>query len=272
VLTGLALVAGFLAALFGLPGAAWVVLVALIVAFGAWEWAGLAKFGTLSRASYAAGTAGACLALSAATFGWPPAAHATTSDWLSLVYGVGIVFWGLLVPYSLVRHVPLGAGPFAILVGWLVLLPGSQAMIHLRGISPLLLLAAMSLVWVADIAAYFVGRAYGRHKLAPTVSPGKTWEGALGALSAVLCCGLAYVALSGDEAISVKRAVLVVVGLVLLTAVSIVGDLFESLVKRQAGVKDSGRMLPGHGGVLDRIDSLTSTLPLFGLAMVLWSQ
>jgi phosphatidate cytidylyltransferase len=123
---------------------------------------------------------------------------------------------------------------------------------------------------VADIAAYFCGRAFGRHKLAPSVSPGKTWEGALGALVGVLGYGF-VAAWSAGRLVAAPPLDLALFGLALavFTAVSIIGDLFESLAKRQAGVKDSGNLLPGHGGVLDRIDSLTSTLPLAGLALLL---
>jgi phosphatidate cytidylyltransferase len=127
-----------------------------------------------------------------------------------------------------------------------------------------LLLAAMALVWIADIAAYFCGRAFGRNKLAPSISPGKTREGAFGALLAVLVYGFVLALKQWPDA-SAERLAGVAVVLLLLTVLSIVGDLFESLLKRQAGIKDSSNLLPGHGGVLDRIDSLTSTLPLVAL-------
>ena len=123
--------------------------------------------------------------------------------------------------------------------------------------------------WVADIAAYFSGRRFGRHKLAPAISPGKTWEGAVGAGVGVLAFGYA-VALHGGLALPLQAGWPGLAPLlVAYTALSIIGDLFESLLKRQAGLKDSGTLLPGHGGILDRIDSLTSTLPLAGLA-ALW--
>jgi phosphatidate cytidylyltransferase len=126
-------------------------------------------------------------------------------------------------------------------------------------------------VWIADIGAYFAGRAFGRHKLAPQISPGKTWEGALGATLALVSYGLLVLDFRGLLAGFGAGAMLwLVLGLVALTAVSICGDLFESLLKRQAGVKDSGQLLPGHGGVLDRIDSLTSTLPWVGIVFLLW--
>jgi phosphatidate cytidylyltransferase len=141
-------------------------------------------------------------------------------------------------------------------------------MVALHERSPWLLLAAMALVWVADIAAYFAGRAYGRRKLAPAISPGKTWEGAIGAVAAVLVYGLAVMAFAGGLP-SFGLLLVSALALVLLTAMSIVGDLFESLMKRQAEVKDSSQLLPGHGGVLDRIDSLTATLPLLALVL-LW--
>src|SRR5690606_2292618 len=128
------------------------------------------------------------------------------------------------------------------------------------------LLGTMAVVWVADIAAYFSGRAFGRHKLAPSISPGKTWEGAAGAAVAVLVFGFGMLAMRGAE---LQGGVAVIAGVLLAwTAVSIVGDLFESLLKRQAGLKDSGSILPGHSGILDRIDSLTSTLPIVALASV----
>ncbi|OYW32201.1 MAG: phosphatidate cytidylyltransferase, partial [Methyloversatilis sp. 12-65-5] len=141
------------------------------------------------------------------------------------------------------------------------------ALIQLRaqGLVPLLLL--MAVVWIADIAAYFTGRAYGRHKLAPAISPGKTWEGAFGAVIAVQCYGLVIKPLLFAEADMPVWSVWSVI-LLLLTAVSIVGDLFESMMKRQAGIKDSSQLLPGHGGVLDRVDSLTATLPLIGFALL----
>jgi phosphatidate cytidylyltransferase len=122
---------------------------------------------------------------------------------------------------------------------------------------------------VADIAAYFAGRAFGRHKLAPAISPGKTWEGAGGAVVGVLVFGLILIATRAPGMLNGPALAAAAALLVALTALSIQGDLFESLLKRQAGVKDSGTLLPGHGGILDRIDSLTSTLPLVGL-VTLW--
>uniref|UniRef100_UPI003FA26E9D phosphatidate cytidylyltransferase n=1 Tax=Zoogloea ramigera TaxID=350 RepID=UPI003FA26E9D len=161
-----------------------------------------------------------------------------------------------------------GAGAAA-LVGFVLLVPPSLAIAHLRLLSPWLLLGVMAAVWVADIAAYFTGRAFGRRKLAPSISPGKSWEGAYGAVVGVAVYGLTCLSYIGYPLGEPGRLVLALVGLVAFTAVSIIGDLFESMVKRQAGVKDSGTLLPGHGGILDRIDSLTSTLPLAAL-VVLW--
>ena len=156
----------------------------------------------------------------------------------------------------------------AALAGMVLLVPPSLAIAHLRLLSPWLLLGVMAAVWVADIAAYFTGRAFGRRKLAPSISPGKSWEGAYGAVAGVCAYGLACLSYIGYPVAEPGKLVLALVGLVAFTAVSIIGDLFESLVKRQAGVKDSGTLLPGHGGILDRIDSLTSTLPLVALGAV----
>jgi phosphatidate cytidylyltransferase len=137
----------------------------------------------------------------------------------------------------------------------------------MRAISPLFTLAVVAVIWVADISAYFVGRAFGRHKLAPQISPGKTWEGAVGAGVGVLIYGFAVLRLSGYDP-TMGAAVLLGALLIGTTALSVVGDLFESLAKRQIGVKDSGSILPGHGGLLDRLDSLTATLPAIALCSV----
>jgi len=139
--------------------------------------------------------------------------------------------------------------------------------VALREIGALALFVAMAIVWVADIAAYFFGRAFGRHKLAPAISPGKSWEGAVGGFAAVAVAGLAAAAVPALAHTLPARLVAVwsppgaAAALVGLAALSIVGDLHESLLKRQAGVKDSGTLLPGHGGVLDRIDALIPTMP-----------
>jgi phosphatidate cytidylyltransferase len=145
-----------------------------------------------------------------------------------------------------------------------VLLPALLAVVQLRQLGALALLALMAIVWVADITAYFAGRAFGKRKLAPSISPGKTWAGAYGAVAGVVGYGLAASAIVDLPGPAVLIPVLVV-----LTVLSIVGDLFESLLKRQADIKDSSNVLPGHGGVLDRIDSLTSTLPLIALGWLL---
>jgi len=139
--------------------------------------------------------------------------------------------------------------------------------------SPLYLLSVMAIVWIADIGAYFAGKAFGKRKLAPSISPGKSWEGAIGGGIAVLVIAGATV-LSGDDAFANTFAVRVqhafgwpalIAILVLMSAASVVGDLFESQLKRRAGMKDSSNLLPGHGGVLDRIDALIPVLPLAAL-------
>ena len=256
VITAVILALGLLAVLFLLPAPASVACLTLIVALAAWEWAGLLHLGGPQRWFYALLTALLCTAVYAA--GMPTA----------LLYGLwtlALLYWLLLVPLWFRRKWRLRANAAGYLVGWLLLLPSWAAMVQLQGRSPWYLLAAMSLVWVADIAAYFAGRAWGKHKLAPGISPGKTWEGAFGACLGVTLYG-ALLARSGWSMSGAAAYLGLAVALLLVTGVSIVGDLFESLVKRQAGVKDSSRLLPGHGGILDRIDSLTSTLPLLAMA------
>jgi phosphatidate cytidylyltransferase len=161
--------------------------------------------------------------------------------------------------------------PFALVVaGWIVLIGVWLALVELQVRSPWLVLAAMAVVWIADTAAYFAGRAFGQRKLAPQVSPGKTWEGVYGALIAVAIYALALVPLAARagfrQPVDVASVTLWVAFAAALAAISVVGDLFESLLKRHAGVKDSGHVLPGHGGVLDRADALLAAMPPAALA------
>ena len=152
------------------------------------------------------------------------------------------------------------------LIGWAVLLPTCVALFQLRAISPLLLLGFMATIWISDTAAYFTGRAFGKHKLAPQISPNKTWEGVAGALIAVLLYGAIWDFTIQQTFFSAPLIVL----LLIMAILGIIGDLYESLIKRQAGVKDSGNLLPGHGGILDRIDALTSSLPFAMLALLVF--
>ena len=144
------------------------------------------------------------------------------------------------------------------------------ALVHFLLSGVVMLLSVMLIVWIADTAAYFAGRAFGRRKLAPHISPGKTWAGVVGAVVAVIAAALVAQWLAPDAALLSNR-LLQALGLAgalllaLVVAVSVVGDLFESLLKRQAGVKDSGRVLPGHGGVYDRVDALLPALPVAAL-------
>jgi phosphatidate cytidylyltransferase len=134
----------------------------------------------------------------------------------------------------------------------------------LRQEGKLLLLMLMATVWIADSAAYFAGKRFGRHKLAPSISPGKTWEGVLGAFSAVTLYAVTICYFFNTE----YWLVLLMLG---ITIASVMGDLIESLVKRQAGAKDSGSILPGHGGILDRVDGLTSSLPLASISLLFYN-
>jgi phosphatidate cytidylyltransferase len=156
--------------------------------------------------------------------------------------------------------------------GLLVLWLAWLALAKSRTLGINFLLSALALVWVADVAAYFGGRAFGRRKLAPSISPGKSWEGVWSGMAGVLLLGLAWTALDarlapGDPSLYTRLVqglgwAGAAVALLALAAMSVVGDLLESLVKRAAGAKDSSRLLPGHGGVLDRVDALLPVLPL----------
>jgi phosphatidate cytidylyltransferase len=172
---------------------------------------------------------------------------------------IAAAWWIALAPAWMWRGVRPGQRTSLGAAGFAVLVPAALAMLAL---SPQEVLLVLILVWIADTAAYFVGRAWGRRKLAPAISPGKTWEGAAGGLIGTL----AYAIIGGFWIQGIAWAPFLAAA-ALLAMVSIVGDLFESAAKRQAGVKDSGGLLPGHGGILDRIDSATAALPL---AALLW--
>jgi phosphatidate cytidylyltransferase len=252
VVTALFLLAGFLAVLFLLPATAAGLVFALVAALGGWEWAGLMQAPMRGRIAFGALVFGLCLLF------WT-----SPEQGFPLLWGLSAAFWLLFAPLWMKWRWSTACAT----VGLVVLLPTWAALVALHARGPELLLAVMALVWVADIAAYSAGRAFGKHKLAPAISPGKTWEGVAGAVLGVLIYGFVVSRflpqLAGIGPLALAGILL------LLTALSIIGDLFESLAKRQVGIKDSSQLLPGHGGILDRIDSQTSTLPL--VALLFWS-
>lgn len=265
VITALVLVSLLLPALFWLPQSGWSLLVAAFIGVAGWEWGALLGWKGVRRIIL-----GLSVGLLCAGLGWfdPAALEFTlTPTWVVVAYGCSAVLWLALMPFWL-RGKWAVKGGFGLLVGAVVLIPTWLAMVQLRALGPLPLLGIFAVVWMADIAAYFSGRAFGKHKLAPSISPGKTWEGAIGAAVGVVIYGLVV---RQGFAIELMSVALWGVALLVVTAVSVIGDLFESMLKRQAGIKDSSNILPGHGGVLDRIDSLTSTLPVVAfLLLLMW--
>jgi len=268
ILTAGVLLAGFLAALFWLPRTGWIVLVGALLAVAAWEWAGLARLGPLGRSLYAGAIAAAGI-----WAGWNASLDSGPLFGISWLYIAATVFWVVLAPLWLWERPVFANSAAPLLAGVVVLVPNAAALVALRGQSPVLLLAVMAVVWISDIAAYFTGRRFGRRKLAPSISPGKTWEGVYGALAGVTVYATCWLAAAGGSrpgpwqqtALGELGFVLLLLG---LAAAGIEGDLLESQMKRQAGVKDSGSVLPGHGGVLDRIDALLPVLPLAALAFL----
>lgn len=270
ILTAVILVPLVLAALFLLSPLMWgiVSLAAIVIAAG--EWANLAGFREHTRLMFIGG-----LLLMGANllFGpWSGFADGWPHGIVLAVCAVATGFWLLVAPPWLkLRWQPRSPLPLAI-AGWVVLLGAWVAVVELQARSPWLLLAAMAIVWIADTAAYFAGRAFGRRKLAPHVSPGKTWEGVYGGLAAVACYALALIPFAASSGFAGPISPIAVVAWIVcalaLAALSVVGDLYESLLKRSANVKDSGRLLPGHGGVLDRIDALVAAMPAAALLAI----
>lgn len=237
------------------PWATAAVLVAAI-ALGAWEWSAFVlPPGWPWRVAYVLVTVGLLADL------WQVTQQPATLQallWLALAWWMVALAWVTRAPQW--RAPPL----LGAVAGWLILVPSGVALLHLRLSLPqglVWLLLALAIVWVADSGAYFAGRALGRHKLAPQVSPGKTWEGAAGGVLLVALLAWWGAPLLQRPAGSLA---LLCVGVACL---SVVGDLAESLFKRHAGVKDSGRLLPGHGGILDRLDSLFAAAPALLLGL-----
>jgi phosphatidate cytidylyltransferase len=262
VLTAIVLVPLLLAGMFLLPNVVWALLMCIPAALGSLEWSRLAGYRHGGSTLFTVVVTATCLGFTAIA-AFAPSLAPISAGATVLLYLVALLFWVMAAPFWLFRGwratQPLLLG----VVGWIVLVPAWLAIVSLQN-APRLLLATLLAVWIADIAAYFAGRRFGHRKLAPQISPGKTWEGVGGAFAAVLIYALlASFALQSPANIYDRVGMLVFFAA--LTVLGIVGDLFESWIKRGAGAKDSGNLLPGHGGVLDRVDSLTAALPFAAL-------
>lgn len=252
IITAVVLAIGFLLALFNTSGLSWSLITLGAALVGLWEWAKLIHLKKQATVIYL------MLAFSLAMLIQFKPLPLMVIDVDKIVLGLlalSVLFWLIFAPLWLMTKKHIQQKLSLAILGLILLLSTWIALKGLHSINPLLLLGVLVVVWLADCAAYFAGKAFGRHKLAPSISPGKTWEGVAGGLLAVTIYGLLlcyYQHFSGW----------LIVGLWIIAALSIIGDLYESLLKRQSGVKDSSHLLPGHGGVLDRIDGLIPTLPL----------
>jgi phosphatidate cytidylyltransferase len=259
LLTGLILAAlAFGIALAG-PSWMWASFAGIGTVIGAYEWARLCKCGDIATRLYTAATA---VILFIGFFSLVPTApywlRGLSQAWLILA----LIFWLALAPMWLYFQWRPRQRWLMLAVGAVVLVPAWSAAVLLQMSAPAFLFA-IGVVIVADTAAYSAGRTFGRRKLAPAISPGKTWEGVIGAYVGVIVLALAthWLVDRGPVLAQVLFACV-------LATLSIEGDLFESWIKRMAGVKDSGNILPGHGGVLDRLDGLSASLPLAALYLM----
>ena len=258
VLTALVLLPLMLGMLFWASQGLWAVFSGLIALIALWEYSRMCGISEQERTPYLVGTA--LFMLMALLGNWQLPAVA----WLAV-----LLFWLLIMPLWLKRKWRLNGGWRAYVTGWLLMLPFWFALLYLRPSQDdaLALLAVMGLVWVADIFAYFCGKAFGRNKIAPAISPGKTWEGAAGGMVCVLVYMTVVQAMGWLPDGSWWKLMLLSV---VLTVISICGDLLESWLKRVAGVKDSSQLLPGHGGVFDRVDSLIAVMSVYAALVVLF--
>lgn len=262
IITALVLVAVFLPALFLSSNMAWSIGMLIISLLALFEWARLIDTSQTSAIFYTA----ICAALGAAALFMMKSNGFHWMLYQSLIaFIIALGFWLLIVPVLLTKFVVVQNKLLLLLLGFLLIGPLWLALVSTKLLDPLLLLALLSTIWIADTAAYFFGKNFGKHKLAPSISPGKTWEGVAGALLAVSVFG-AILYFSGAV------SSLVILPLLWLTAtLGVIGDLFESLIKRQMNKKDSGNLLPGHGGILDRIDGLIPSLPIAILMIYLFN-
>ncbi len=269
IITAVLLLAVLLPALFYPAPEPFCALALLLIAAGGWEWGRLNGFGQVPSLVLA----GCCVLLCAASWasGWLPRSlpllwQITGGLWV--LAGAWLLRAGVAGWPGIPRGLRVAVGVLALWLAWL-------AMAQARFIGINLLLSAFVLVWVADIGAYFAGRTLGgkfsRGKLAPSISPGKSWEGVWGGMFGVVFLALGWVWADAHWQVAVPSLFsqlasgglwLLLIGVLFLAAMSVVGDLVESLIKRAAGVKDSSGLLPGHGGVLDRVDALLPALPL----------
>lgn len=267
ILTGLLLVIVFFMALFLLPTWGFALFITAIVMAGVWEWSNLAGLNTqFQRMIYSLITGLLMLAALAYVGGFR--AGLNDSAMLNILLASG-AWWALALLW--VQGYPSSAVIWGsrwarVVIGWFVLIPGWLALVYLHQMPQgawLIVLVAMT-VFVADTGAYLFGRAFGKHKLAAEVSPGKSWEGFFGGLA---CCCLLVIILSWQTTFGYWPIMLSIV--VPTALASVLGDLLESMCKRHRGVKDSGFLLPGHGGVMDRLDSLSAATPVFVLGVLL---
>lgn len=264
VITVIVVLPLFLSALLYLQDIFWAILLLSLTIIGSREWSRLAGLSVRNTILYMLLTTfigGELLFLISESVKVNP--YSTNLIWL---YSLSVAFWIVSAPLYLKRFYQVQNPIIWMLIGWAVLLPTCVALFQLRAISPLLLLGFMATIWISDTAAYFTGRAFGKNKLAPQISPNKTWEGVAGALIAVSLYGVIWDFTVQQTFFSAPLILL----LLIMAILGIIGDLYESLIKRQAGVKDSGNLLPGHGGILDRIDALTSSLPFAMLALLVF--
>jgi phosphatidate cytidylyltransferase len=273
VITALVLVACLLTSLMSVSRWPFALLTLALMAAGGWEWARLNQAAPV--AALAMGAVVAVAGLVALLAGWVDRAPAWLWSLAALIWIAGGAL-ALQRGTDSWKHLPraarLALGLIAIWLAWL-------AIAHARVIGVNFMLSVLSLVWMADVAAYFGGKAYGRRKLAVSISPGKSWEGVWSGMAGVLLLSLFWVWLDSHAPVdspSLYSRLYTTLGsagmapaLLALCGLSVVGDLIESLVKRAAGAKDSSKLLPGHGGVLDRVDALLPVLPA-ALALITW--
>lgn len=255
-----------IAAILLLPTEWMVALAAVLFLAGLWEWFDLAEIDdTLARTVLLVAHLGLMVAIVWAS----RSSIGPTLVLFQLASVIGVIWWLLaliwLGRYQFASDHDTHARVFKLAAGALSVIPAWGALAWIHASTPnghRWLLVALAIVWAADTGAYFAGRKFGKHKLAPRVSPNKTVEGLLGGVVAGIAIGLAVALFAGAAPAQLPAVALVALAAVLF---SVVGDLFESLLKRHAGVKDSGDLIPGHGGILDRVDGVLAALPVFAL-------